>query len=69
MDGEKELVKSRFSDKMRDECFMVSLIWWNKWKEYVNYDYEDKKVVEKKPAHPGRISNFDLMYSYHIIRL
>ena len=64
MDDEKKLVKSLFHNKMGDECFMLSMTWWNKWKEYVNY--EDVKMEEEKgkqSMNPGKISNFELLYS------
>ena len=38
-----------------DDCYLVDMAWFRRWKDYVEYDVEDTEHPSKQSSHPGRI--------------
>jgi len=59
---QREKVKKLMGMPLKNDCYMISMKWWEKWKFYVNYDgLLSMSEEERQKNYPGKLDNSDLM--------
>ena len=54
---QRDFVREHLRAPLRkgDDCYLVEMAWFRRWKDYVEYDAEDTEHPSKQSSHPGRI--------------
>ena len=54
---QRDFVREHLKAPLRkgDDCYLVDMAWFRRWKDYVDYYEGDTEHPSKQPSHPGRI--------------